>query len=62
MNTRRTAMPQSSQEPQSARQRKQTRQHPPRDFGVGYGTSSGYTSTNRRYYAESWARTPFRCW
>ena len=62
MNTRRNAMPQSSQEPQSARQRETSRERRPRDFGVGYGTSSGYASPNRRCYAESWARQPFSCW
>lgn len=29
-----------------------------RDFGVGYGTSSGYASTRR--YASNWAAPRFR--
>ena len=36
--------------------------HRDRDFGVGYGNSSGYASVNRRRYAESWAKHPFSCW
>ena len=46
-----------------ARSRTQSRApHRERDFGVGYGNSSGYASANRRRYAESWARQPFSCW
>jgi hypothetical protein len=45
----------------SARNRSQSRPgHRERDFGVGYGTSSGYGQT--RHYAESWAKLPFRCY
>jgi hypothetical protein len=33
--------------------------HRDRDFGVGYGNSSGYAS-NRRYTSE-WAQPLFRC-
>jgi hypothetical protein len=33
--------------------------HRERDFGVGYGNSSGYAS-NRRYTTE-WAQPLFRC-
>ena len=47
----------------SARLRAQSRApHRPRDFGVGYGNSSGYASANPRRYAESWAKQPFSCW
>jgi len=31
-----------------------------RDFGIGYGSSSGYAQD--RCYAQSWAKTPFRCY
>ena len=31
-----------------------------RDFGVGYGKSSGYASTDRRY-APIWRQAGFRC-
>jgi hypothetical protein len=33
--------------------------HRERDFGVGYGNSSGYAS-NRRY-AQEWMQPRFRC-
>lgn len=33
--------------------------HRERDFGVGYGNSSGYAS-NRRYVSD-WAQPRFRC-
>ncbi len=32
-----------------------------RDFGIGYGTSSGYAPANDQRYAQSWARAYFRC-
>ncbi|MBS0457286.1 MAG: hypothetical protein JSS44_08165 [Proteobacteria bacterium] len=32
-----------------------------RDYGVGYGTSSGYAAANDHRYAKSWAKTYFRC-
>lgn len=32
-----------------------------RDFGVGYGTSSGYAATNGHRYAQSFAKAYFRC-
>jgi len=35
------------------------REHRERDFGVGYGSSSGYAS-NRRY-ASNWSEPRFRC-
>ncbi len=35
--------------------------HRERDFGVGYGNSSGYAVANDRRYAQSWAKTLFRC-
>ncbi len=35
------------------------RTHRERDFGIGYGNSSGYAS-NRRYTSE-WGPTRFRC-
>ena len=30
-----------------------------RDYGVGYGASSGYAADRR--YASDWASAPFRC-
>ena len=30
------------------------------DFGVGYGKSSGYAATDRRY-APNWRQAGFRC-
>ena len=33
--------------------------HRERDFGVGYGNSSGYASTRR--YAQDWMQPRFRC-
>jgi hypothetical protein len=33
--------------------------HRERDFGVGYGNSSGYASPRR--YAGTWAQPRFRC-
>jgi len=30
-----------------------------RDFGVGYGSSSGYASN--RHYAQDWMQPRFRC-
>ena len=33
--------------------------HRPRDFGVGYGSSSGYASARR--YTQDWATPRFRC-
>ena len=33
--------------------------HRERDFGVGYGNSSGYAST--RQYASNWAPPRFKC-
>jgi hypothetical protein len=35
------------------------REHRERDFGIGYGNSSGYAS-NRRY-ASNWGASRFRC-
>ncbi|MDQ3494268.1 MAG: hypothetical protein M3485_01730 [Pseudomonadota bacterium] len=35
------------------------REHRERDFGIGYGNSSGYAS-NRRY-ASHWGAPRFRC-
>ncbi|NUS39278.1 MAG: hypothetical protein HOQ02_09685 [Lysobacter sp.] len=36
------------------------REYPERDFGVGYGRSSGYAATRR--YAVAWTGAPrFRC-
>lgn len=34
-------------------------QHRARDFGVGYGNSSGYSSGKR--YADNWGNARFRC-
>lgn len=31
-----------------------------RDFGVGYGKSSGYAANDRRY-APAWRQASFRC-
>ncbi|WP_206862023.1 hypothetical protein [Lysobacter changpingensis] len=33
--------------------------HRDRDFGVGYGNSSGYAAT--RHYARDWMQPRFRC-
>ena len=33
--------------------------HRQRDFGVGYGNSSGYASARR--YANNWGQLRFRC-
>ena len=33
--------------------------HRERDFGVGYGNSSGYATTRR--YAQDWMQPRFRC-
>lgn len=33
--------------------------HRERDFGVGYGNSSGYASPRR--YADNWGQPRFRC-
>jgi hypothetical protein len=33
--------------------------HRERDFGVGYGNSSGYASN--RHYAHDWMQPRFRC-
>ncbi len=46
----------------SARNRSQSRPRRERDFGIGYGSSSGYASANPRRYADSWAKQPFSCW
>lgn len=35
------------------------RERRPRDFGVGYGNSSGYASTRR--YADNWGNARFHC-
>jgi hypothetical protein len=46
----------------SARDRIQSRPaHRERDFGVGYGNSSGYAAANDHRYAQSWAKSYFRC-
>jgi hypothetical protein len=33
--------------------------HRERDFGVGYGNSSGYATS--RHYAQDWMQPRFRC-
>ncbi|HEY2346834.1 MAG TPA: hypothetical protein VGH80_13320 [Xanthomonadaceae bacterium] len=46
----------------SARDRQQPRPpHRERDFGVGYGTSSGYATADGRRYTQGTARQYFRC-
>jgi len=35
------------------------REHPARDFGIGYGSSSGYASSKR--YADNWGNARFIC-
>lgn len=35
------------------------REHRARDFGIGYGSSSGYASDRR--YTNDWGLTRFRC-
>ncbi len=42
--------------PQSSQPRREYRE---RDFGVGYGKSSGYASDKR--YANAWGQLLFRC-
>lgn len=48
-NSRRVAMSESSQTRSSTRR--------PRDFGIGYGNSSGYASGKR--YTQPWGSTRF---
>jgi hypothetical protein len=44
------------------RDRSQSRPgHRERNFGVGYGSSSGYAAANDHRYAQSWAKSFFRC-
>lgn len=38
----------------------QTARRRERDFGVGYGKSSGYASADRRY-VPAWRQASFRC-
>ena len=38
----------------------QPRRRPERDMGIGYGKSSGYGSSDRRY-APNWRQAGFRC-
>lgn len=38
---------------------KARREHRARDYGVGYGSSSGYASERR--YTNDWGLTRFRC-
>ncbi|MBS0577207.1 MAG: hypothetical protein JSS45_12425 [Proteobacteria bacterium] len=46
----------------SARDRRQPRPpHRPREFGVGYGTSSGYAPADGRRYVLPDGRGYFRC-
>lgn len=54
--TRRPATTPTTQEPAPFRLTRRER-----DYGVGYGTSSGYAAANDHRYAQSWARTYFRC-
>lgn len=65
MNTLSTPLPLHSRyetSTPSARIRIESRApHRERDFGVGYGSSSGYAAANDRRYAQSWAKTLFRC-
>lgn len=35
------------------------REHRTRDFGIGYGSSSGYASARR--YADNWGNVRFTC-
>jgi hypothetical protein len=63
MNTRRaTVSTNPGQKTPSAQSRSQSRPRRERDFGIGYGSSSGYASANPRRYADSWAKQPFSCW
>jgi len=55
-NDRREAAP-ATQNVQPITQARRT--HRERDFGVGYGSSSGYASGKR--YTSDWAQPRFRC-
>ena len=58
--TLRTPSPTRRQQPTPAAQQPARREYRERDFGVGYGRSSGYAST--RQYAIGWNGQPlFRC-
>jgi hypothetical protein len=65
MNALRTvSQPHPANETDTLSARTRTESRPPhreRDFGVGYGNSSGYAAANDRRYAQSWAKTLFRC-
>jgi hypothetical protein len=55
------AKPVPAADTSSARSRNESRPtRRDRDFGIGYGNSSGYAQD--RCYAQSWAKTPFRCY
>ena len=57
--TARPPLPERSPSPPAAASAAR-RDYPERDFGVGYGRSSGYATTRR--YAVAWAGAPrFRC-
>ena len=46
----------------SARDRRDPRPpHRERDFGIGYGTSSGYAPSDGRHYTQLRPRQYFRC-
>ena len=65
MNTVVRPFPSSSQPRDVAVERRgtgvaRTARRRERDFGVGYGKSSGYASTDRRY-APIWRQAGFRC-
>lgn len=55
-NDRREAAPTTQNVQPIAKAR---RTHRERDFGVGYGSSSGYASGKR--YTSDWAQPHFRC-
>ena len=60
MNALNTAAPSAKSAPVSplALMNAPSRNHRERDFGVGYGNSSGYASDRR--YAEDWGQERFR--
>ncbi|HJW45307.1 MAG TPA: hypothetical protein VJ484_02345 [Lysobacter sp.] len=55
-----TRTPSNSAKPVPAAQSAEVRHlHRDRDFGVGYGNSSGYASDRR--YTSNWVQPLFRC-
>ena len=60
MNTPIARQPLPERSPSTTVAASARRDYPERDFGVGYGRSSGYATTRR--YAVAWTGAPrFRC-